>query len=735
MENQRCSEENTNRTCSSCSESFPKKRLVEFKKHQEMCQKLYKNVLENNQCKLCKGYFNSVSGVLSHLENRVCTEKSGPNCRLCLQYFLNKSEYNEHLNTCKQKNSAKLKELECRFCGKICKSKANAVAHMKEQVCVGKPEKICEICSRDLGKVKPSEFDIHVQKCSKFQKYIKEDCVCKLCNRKFEKRPGANLFTHLEKKHIHRITKDEPSSECKYCQLLFPLDKIEVHEKKCKNLIHLIRYTDCLLCKKPFKTLKQVYHHIEEAHPSMIGQKIDFAFDSTNENEVKDIKVKSTSEEQDFSFESTNREEDQSMMEYSDAKLENSVVFNENEDVSTSTTKKSDESSSKRKPRTTFSMEQLQELEKSFQSNNQWFGPELPKKIGLDHQTVSTWFMNHRVKWKKTNSQMPLPSKPPKDNEKGMKNPEPVDSGLSHRLKWGESGVTLDPKTNQYCCNFCSFAFKTRYDGLKHVSKEHGAQVQFPCDYCDMKFYTKNSLKEHMKYFPVKMIESFVPLRCQICDFKSCNLNGLNKHKTEEKHVDNTTATTAKNENEKSIRRIEDSEKNEQLSKKISEQGKINWQIFENVAKNVTGAKRQRSSSRSDESQNQTPPTEKKLKLMQLKNTIENQEKYSQEIIKRERSSSISEIIPVAKKQKIEDVPCVDLTNDEESEIIQKCGGENLVENVLNPNNFSFEHQNGGGGVKYEQVTNKVSEENIVDEMQNLTEEELLTKGKKMGMP
>ena len=40
---------------------------------------------------------------------------------------------------------------------------------------------------------------------------------------------------------------------------------------------------------------------------------------------------------------------------------------------------------------------------------------------------------------------------------------------------------------------------------------------------------------------------------------------------------------------------------------------------------------------------------------MQLKNTIENQEKYSQEIIKRERSSSISEIIPVAKEQKIEE--------------------------------------------------------------------------------
>ena len=107
--------------------------------------------------------------------------------------------------------------------------------------------------------------------------------------------------------------------------------------------------------------------------------------------------------------------------------------------------------------------------------------------------------------------------------------------------------------------------------------------------------------------------------------------------------------------------------------------------------------------------------------------------KYSQEIIKRERTSSISEIIPVPKKQKIEDVPCVDLTNDEESEIIQKCGAENLVENVLNPNNFSFEHQNGGGEVKNEQVTNEVSEESIVDEMQNLTEEELLTKGKKMG--
>ena len=51
-------------------------------------------------------------------------------------------------------------------------------------------------------------------------------------------------------------------------------------------------------------------------------------------------------------------------------------------------------------------MEQSQELEKAFQSNNQWFGPELPQKIGLDYQTVSTWFMNRRVKWKKTNSQM-----------------------------------------------------------------------------------------------------------------------------------------------------------------------------------------------------------------------------------------------------------------------------------------------------------------------------------------
>ena len=94
------------------------------------------------------------------------------------------------------------------------------------------------------------------------------------------------------------------------------------------------------------------------------------------------------------------------------------------------------------------------------------------------------------------------------------------------RLSRGSSGITFDPITEYYYCQKCSISFETRAKGLKHASKEHNIQIQFPCNYCDMKFFSKYSLKLHMK--GVK--DEGGKHKCKMCNFKSCKKIGLTFH-------------------------------------------------------------------------------------------------------------------------------------------------------------------------------------------------------------
>ena len=87
----------------------------------------------------------------------------------------------------------------------------------------------------------------------------------------------------------------------------------------------------------------------------------------------------------------------------------------------------------------------------------------------------------------------------------------------------GSSCLSFDPITKQYKCKKCSFTFETPTAGLKHVSKEHEIQVQFSCDYCDMKFFRVGNLQRHMK--GVK--DEGGKHKCNLCDFKSCTKMGL----------------------------------------------------------------------------------------------------------------------------------------------------------------------------------------------------------------
>ena len=94
------------------------------------------------------------------------------------------------------------------------------------------------------------------------------------------------------------------------------------------------------------------------------------------------------------------------------------------------------------------------------------------------------------------------------------------------RLSWGSSGITFDPNTKHYNCQKCSITFETRAEGLKHASKEHNIQIQFPCDNCDMKFFSKQSLKLHMK----SVKDEGGKHKCKLCNFKSCKKTGLAIH-------------------------------------------------------------------------------------------------------------------------------------------------------------------------------------------------------------
>ena len=94
------------------------------------------------------------------------------------------------------------------------------------------------------------------------------------------------------------------------------------------------------------------------------------------------------------------------------------------------------------------------------------------------------------------------------------------------RLSWGSSGISFDPITKHYNCQKCSITFETRAEGLKHASKEHNIQIQFPCDNCDMKFFSKQSLKLHMK----SVKDEGGKHKCKLCNFKSCKKTGLAIH-------------------------------------------------------------------------------------------------------------------------------------------------------------------------------------------------------------
>ena len=103
-------------------------------------------------------------------------------------------------------------------------------------------------------------------------------------------------------------------------------------------------------------------------------------------------------------------------------------------------------------------------------------------------------------------------------------------TGLNFKNNYGTSGITLDPILLHYKCDKCPFISETRYEGLKHVSKEHETQIQFPCDFCDMKLFTKKSLKIHMESV-LKDGETGGKYKCDICDFKSCKITGITIHR------------------------------------------------------------------------------------------------------------------------------------------------------------------------------------------------------------
>ena len=61
-----------------------------------------------------------------------------------------------------------------------------------------------------------------------------------------------------------------------------------------------------------------------------------------------------------------------------------------------------------------------------------------------------------------------------------------------------------------------------------YLSKEHETPIQFRCDYCDMKFFTKKGIEIHMK--DVKEEEGGKH-KCNLCYFKSCTKRGLSFHR------------------------------------------------------------------------------------------------------------------------------------------------------------------------------------------------------------
>lgn len=80
------------------------------------------------------------------------------------------------------------------------------------------------------------------------------------------------------------------------------------------------------------------------------------------------------------------------------------------------------------------------------------------------------------------------------------------------------------------CCKFCNRFFLDLPTLEEHHTKTH--RKEYPCQFCDVKFFTKHSLTRHQKtHTEFVDLQKQEKLKCPYCGLVCDNIRTLSKHK------------------------------------------------------------------------------------------------------------------------------------------------------------------------------------------------------------
>lgn len=152
-------------------------------KHKEKCQQFHTLIRDRRTCTLCDKTFDSSAKVLSHIEK--CNDRIDQYCENCKHDYtkLVPVAFTRHIQQCEKYYSHTINDNTCKLCGHKFEGIGYLLNHVEK--CIYKIKQICHTCSQDCTKMRPTDYTKHVEKCEKYNKFIKDKNICRFCYKKF----------------------------------------------------------------------------------------------------------------------------------------------------------------------------------------------------------------------------------------------------------------------------------------------------------------------------------------------------------------------------------------------------------------------------------------------------------------------------------------------------------------------------------------------------------------------